>query len=84
MGDRDEWCSPQQVQGHVQAIRLTGGKATMRLFAGAAHSFDRGTAIQRIAEASVSPGAPTSYIADDGAFSIRWRRSRGRSWSTAT
>jgi len=68
MGDRDEWCSPQQVQGHVQAIRLTGGKATMRLFAGAAHSFDRGTAIQRIAEASVSPGAPTSYIADDGAF----------------
>jgi dienelactone hydrolase len=68
MGDRDEWCSPQQVQGHVQAIRLTGGKATMRLFAGAAHSFDRGTSIQSIPEASVSPGAPTSYIADDGAF----------------
>jgi dienelactone hydrolase len=27
MGDRDEWCSPMQVQGHAQAIRLTGGKA---------------------------------------------------------
>ncbi len=68
MGDRDEWCSAQQVQGHVQAIRLAGGDATLRLFAGAAHSFDRGTGLQRIAEASVSPGAPTSYIADDGAF----------------
>jgi dienelactone hydrolase len=68
MGDRDDWCSPMQVQGHVQAIRLAGGKATLRLFAGAAHSFDRGTALQRIGEASVSPGAPTAYLADDGAF----------------
>jgi dienelactone hydrolase len=68
MGDRDEWCSAQQVQGHVHAIRLAGGDATLRLFAGAAHSFDRGTRLQRIENASVSPGAPTSYIADDGAF----------------
>jgi dienelactone hydrolase len=68
MGDRDEWCSPQQVQGHVQAMRLAGGRVTLRLFGGAAHSFDRGTSILRIPEASVSPGAPTSYIADDGAF----------------
>jgi dienelactone hydrolase len=68
MGDRDEWCSPMQVQGHVQAIRLAGGKAALRLLAGAAHSFDRGTALQHIAEASVSPAAPTSYLADDGAF----------------
>jgi dienelactone hydrolase len=68
MGDRDEWCSPMQVQGHVQAIRVAGGKASLRLFAGAAHSFDRGTPLQRIAEASVSPAAPTAYIADDGAF----------------
>jgi dienelactone hydrolase len=68
MGDRDEWCSPMQVQGHVQAIRLTGGKATMRLFSGVAHSFDRGTPIQHIPEASVSPAAPTTYLADDGAF----------------
>ena len=26
MGDADEWCSPMQVQGHCQAIRLSGGK----------------------------------------------------------
>jgi dienelactone hydrolase len=68
MGDRDEWCSLQQVQGHVQAIRLTAGAVTMRVFAGAAHSFDRGTAIVRIPEAAVAPGAPTTYLAHDGAF----------------
>lgn len=68
IGDRDEWCLPQQVQGHIQAIRLCGGDASVRLFAGAQHSFDRGTDIEVIEDASVSPGAPTSYIADDGAF----------------
>ena len=68
MGDRDEWCSVQQAQGHVQAMRLRGGDASMRIFAGAAHSFDRGPPVWRIAEAAVSPGAPTAYIADDGAF----------------
>ncbi len=68
MGDADEWCSPMQVQGHCQAIRLSGGKATMRLFAGAHHSFDRGTDVVNITEASVSPAAPTTYIANDGAF----------------
>ena len=67
MGDRDEWCSVQQVQGHVQAVRLTGGTVTMRLFAGAAHSFDRGTPLVRVSEAAVAPGAPTTYLADDGA-----------------
>ncbi len=68
MGDADEWCSPMQAQGHCQAIRLTGGTATMRLFPGAHHSFDRGTEVIHIPEASVSPAAPTTYIADDGAF----------------
>jgi dienelactone hydrolase len=68
MGDADEWCSPMQVQGHCQAIRLSGGDVTMRLIGGAHHSFDRGTAISDIAEASVSPAAPTAYIADDGAL----------------
>ena len=68
MGDRDEWCSPMQVQGHAQAIRLAGGKVTLRLFAGVAHSFDRGTPLQRIDEASVAPAAPTAYLADNGAF----------------
>jgi len=68
MGDRDDWCSPMQVQGHVQAIRLAGGSVSLRLFAGAAHGFDRGTPHRRIDEAAVSPAAPTAYIADDGAF----------------
>ncbi len=68
MGDADEWCSPMQVQGHLQAIRLTGGITSMRLFSGAHHSFDRGSDVIYIAEASVSPAAPTTFIADDGAM----------------
>jgi dienelactone hydrolase len=68
MGDADEWCSPMQAQGHCQAIRLSGGDVTMRLIAGAHHSFDRGTDISDVADASVSPAAPTAYMADDGAF----------------
>lgn len=68
MGDADEWCSPMQVQGYCQAVRLTGGKIAMRLLGGAQHSFDRGTGIETIADAAVSPAAPTAYVADDGAF----------------
>jgi dienelactone hydrolase len=68
MGDADEWCSPMQVQGHCQAIRLTGGNVAMRLIGGAHHSFDRGTDIVNVAEASVSPAAPTVYLDDSGAF----------------
>jgi dienelactone hydrolase len=68
IGDRDEWCSVQQVQGHIQAIRLRGGNASLRIFAEAQHSFDRGTPIEVVPDASVSPGAPTIYVDDDGAF----------------
>src|SRR5690349_21999340 len=68
MGDADEWCSPMQVQGHCQAIRLAGGDVTMRLIGGAHHSFDRGTGINDVPNASVSPAAPTAYIAGDGAL----------------
>jgi dienelactone hydrolase len=68
MGDADEWCSPMQAQGHVQALRLAGADASMRLFAGAQHSFDRGTEIVNVPDAAVSPAAPTAYLADDGAF----------------
>ena len=68
IGDRDEWCSPMQVQGHLQAIRMAGGRATMRLFGGAHHSFDRGTPVVNIPDASVSPGAPISFIDPSGAF----------------
>jgi dienelactone hydrolase len=68
IGDRDEWCLPQQVQAHVHAMRLRGGDASLRIFAGAQHSFDRETPIELVAEASVAPSAPTAYLADDGAF----------------
>ena len=68
IGDRDEWCLPQQVQGYMQALRLSGADATWRIFAGAHHSFDRDTPVEEVAEASVAPGAPTIYIADDGAM----------------
>lgn len=68
IGDHDDWCLPQQVQGHIQAIRLSGGDASIRIFEDAAHSFDRETPLERIPEASISPSAPTAYIADDGAF----------------
>jgi dienelactone hydrolase len=68
VGDQDDWVSPQQVQGHIQAIRLRGAKASVRIVAGAEHSFDRREPIQQFPDARVSPGAPTSYIADDGAF----------------
>ena len=66
IGDRDEWCLPQQVQGHIHAIQLQGGDASFKLFADAQHSFDRNTPVEMINDASVSPGAPTVYIDDEG------------------
>ena len=68
VGDQDDWVSPQQVQGYVQAIRLRGARASIRLVAGAEHSFDRNEPVQHIDDAAVSPAAPTAYLADDGAF----------------
>lgn len=68
MGDRDEWCSPAQVQAHCQAIRLTGGKSSMLLVGGAGHGFDREAPVEEVPEAVVSVAAPTTYLADDGAM----------------
>lgn len=68
MGDIDDWCSPMQAQSHCHAINLVGDCATMRLVAGAHHSFDRGSEIEVVPDAKVSPAAPTAYLADDGAF----------------
>ena len=68
MGDADEWCSPAQVQAHCQAIRLAGGKASLRLVGGAQHGFDRDTPVVEVPEGIVAPAAPTTYIADDGAM----------------
>jgi len=68
LGDADEWCSVAQAQGYAQAVRLTGGQISLRVVPGAQHSFDRDTPIEVIADASVSPSAPVTYIADDGAM----------------
>lgn len=68
IGDRDEWCLPQQVQAYMHAISLAGGHASCRVVSEAHHSFDRGTAIELIPDASVSPAAPTTYINEVGRF----------------
>ena len=68
IGDRDDWCSPMQVQAHIGAMRVAGGDASVRIVPDAHHSFDRTTPLEHIADAAVTPGAPTVYIADDGAF----------------
>jgi dienelactone hydrolase len=68
IGEQDDWVSPQQAQGMVQAIRLRGAAAAIRIVAGAAHSFDRHEPLQHIADAAVAPHAPTTYLADDGAL----------------
>lgn len=66
IGDQDEWCLPQQVQSYMQAMRLTGGNATWRIFENAHHSFDRDTEVEMIEEAVIAPSAPTVFIQRDG------------------
>ena len=68
IGDQDEWCSPQQVQGYTQALRLSGADASCRIVAGAHHSFDRETPVELIADASVATGAPTIFIDEQGGY----------------
>ena len=68
VGELDDWLSVQQVQAQMQAIGLVGGDASVRIVAGAGHSFDRDEAVHEVPEASVAPGAPTTYIDDDGAM----------------
>ena len=68
IGDQDDWCSPMQVQAHIHAMQVAGGDASVRIVPDAHHSFDRSTPLEHIADAAVTPGAPTVYIADSGAF----------------
>jgi dienelactone hydrolase len=68
IGDQDNWVSPQQAQGMVQAIRLRGAVASIRIVAGAGHSFDRNEPLQYFADAAIAPNAPIAYLADDGAM----------------
>ncbi|MEM9132263.1 MAG: dienelactone hydrolase family protein [Actinomycetota bacterium] len=68
IGEHDEWCSVQEAQAQVHALRQRGSDATIRVVAGAQHSFDRLEAPHTIDEASVAPTAPTVMLADDGAM----------------
>lgn len=68
IGELDEWCSAQQTQAYLHALQLGGADASFRLVAGAHHSFDRGTEREVVADASVTPSAPTIYVTDEGAM----------------
>ena len=68
IGDLDEWCSVQEVQGQVNALRQRGADAALRIVTGAHHSFDRLEEPYTIEEASVAPAAPTVMLADDGSM----------------
>jgi dienelactone hydrolase len=68
IGDQDEWCLPQQVQGYMHAMTLAGGEASCRIIEGAHHSFDRESGVTLIEDASVAPSAPTTFLTDEGCF----------------
>ncbi len=68
LAEADEWCSVQQAQAQIHAIARTGADATVRIVAGAAHSFDRLEPVHELADAAVAPQAPTVYLTDDGAM----------------
>jgi dienelactone hydrolase len=72
IGDRDEWCSVQQVQAQIAAIAASGGRATMRVVGGAHHSFDRHEEVHALPESIVTPAAPTVTIGDDGSIVDPW------------
>ena len=84
IGDRDDWCPPVQVQAHIQAIRASGGDATVRIVPGANHSFDRTTPLEHIPEASVTPGRPPSTSPTMAPSSSPPPTPRTPAWSTAT
>ena len=68
IGEQDTWCSPQQVQGYAQAIRLAGGDVSFRMYSNALHSYDRRQGEEDFPSATVAPQAPTVYIDDTGSL----------------
>jgi dienelactone hydrolase len=68
-GDRDDWVSPLQCQDAVHAMQVAGQDATIELFAGARHSFDRaGVPPTKIATAVTSTSFPVVYMDDAGRY----------------
>ena len=68
IGDQDEWCSIQQVQGFTQALKMAGAESSIKIVAGAHHGFDRSSPVELASEASVARGAPTIYIKENGIY----------------
>lgn len=68
-GDRDDWVSVQQCQDAVHAMSVAGSDATMRIFPGALHAFDRtGVPPTRVESAVTSTIFPTVYMDDAGLY----------------
>ncbi len=67
-GDQDEWCSAQEIQGQINAMRMGGVDAEVRVVVGAHHSFDRAEEPNVISEARVARSAPTVMLDNDGAM----------------
>ena len=65
-GDRDDWVSLQQCQDAVHALATAGDDASMMIFPGARHAFDRADVPPtRLPQAPTSTTYPTVYM--DGA-----------------
>lgn len=68
-GDKDDWVSPQQCQGAVQALLNGGSDALMMMFPGALHAFDRaGVSPTEIPHAMSLINFPTLYINNHGQY----------------
>ena len=68
VGDQDEWCSVQEIQGQINAMRMGGADAEVRVVPSAHHSFDRAEEPNVITEARVARSAPTIMLDNDGAM----------------
>ena len=68
VGDQDEWCSVQEIQGQINAMRMGGADAEFRVVPGAHHSFDRAEEPHVISEARVARSAPTVMLDNDGSM----------------
>lgn len=68
-GDKDDWVSFIQCQDFTHAMQMAGQNATMMLFPGAIHAFDRaGVPPTPIPQAYTSILFPTVYMDDSGTF----------------
>lgn len=68
-GDHDNWVSLQQCQGAIQALANRGQNASLMIFPGALHAFDRaGVPPTEIPGAPTSTTYPTVFMNDGGQY----------------